>query len=178
MKFYLLTLFLAFSLSIKSYAETCTGIEACSNLYTQLSGKKVFLDKKITTDMTLAVSEADLTKENAKKAYNLFLNKNAVNLFGNQVIPSRNNEFLSAPIHLVTKDNMPQVFSPDGLINYVYISKKKTSNLVKPYIRRMLSKGGKSINKIVEYGENKIIVVSDKAGAAEKIMKAIMSLDE
>ena len=168
------------SFSINSYAETCEGLNACADLYTKLTGEKLTIDKNISDEMTLAYNDANLTKENAKAEFTMFLNKNVVSMLDNgRVMAMRDKEFLSAPIYVVTEENMPRLFNKDALVTFVYHATRETKKVVKARARAFLSKKKlKSRNNIVEFSHTKIISVSDTGEAATKIMKEIFKADK
>lgn len=167
--------------SVNSYAEKCEGFNACTELFTKLTGQKLKVSSLITDDMSLAAPDTDLTKENAKKEFPLFLNKNAVSLMGaDELFAHRNGEFLTAPIFVVSEGNVPMMINKDGLVTFVYHTKGETSKLADK-TRKMLSKKmlkPKSPSKIIEFKENKIIAVSDSYEKAEKVIREIIKLDK
>ncbi len=170
----------ALSFSINSYAETCEGFNACADLYTKLTGEKLSIDKNISDEMTLAYNDANLTKENAKTEFTMFLNKNAVDMQNKgYIFAMRDKEFLSAPIYVVTEENMPRLFNKDALVTFIYHATHDTKKIVTAKARAALSKKKtKSRNNIVEFSHTKIISVSDTGEAATKIMKEIFKADK
>jgi hypothetical protein len=146
----------------------------------KLTGEKLNIDKNISDEMTLAYNDANLTKENAKAEFVMFLNKNVMNLdTEGRVMAMRNNEFLSAPIYVVSAGNMPRVFNKDALLTFVYHTQHETKKVVTKKARVLLSKKKrKSRNNIVEFPHTKIIAVSDTGEAATKIMKEIFKADK
>ena len=169
---------LALSLfSLNAYSETCTGISGCTSLYEKLTGKTINTDKAISDEMTLTLNETTLTKENAAKEFAAFINMNAVTLEGSSLKAMRNGEYLTAPIYLVTVDNVPQMINKDGLVTMVYQATKPTQRLVTKNIRALLSKKkAKSRQGIAEYNSN-MISVSDTYEHAEKVIRAILKND-
>jgi hypothetical protein len=167
--------------SFNSYAEKCEGVNACTELYSKLTGKKLEVNSSITDEMTLAAPDTDLTKENAKAEFSMFLNKNAIILYSEkQLVPNRSGEFLTAPIHVISENNIPMMLNKDGLVTFVYHVQGDIGKLAKK-TRSMLSKkksSPKSINKILEYKENKIIVVCDTYEKADKIAREWIKLDK
>lgn len=176
-----LLLLITISFSINTYAETCEGFNACADLYTKLTGEKLTIDKNISDEMTLAYNDANLTKENAKTEFTMFLNKNAVDIQKKgYVFAMRDKEFLSAPIYVVTEENMPRLFNKDALVTFIYhATHDTTKKVVTAKARAALSKKKtKSRNNIVEFSHSKIISVSDTGEAATKIMKEIFKADK
>lgn len=169
-------LILFFSLS--AHAEKCEGIEACSALYTKLTGKKV-VTSDIKEDMTLSSPGTDLTAENAEKEYIRYLNLNVVQMLeGNRLIALRHGEFLTSPIYMIEKGIMPQMINKDGLVTLVFVSKNSPKKLISKKVRNQLSrKKTKSINNIVEFNDNNIITLSDTYEYASRIMTTIMKKD-
>lgn len=168
--------------SVSAYAEKCEGFNACADLYTKLTGKKLAIDTVISDEMTLAAPDADLTAENAESEFALFLNKNVVTFLkkDKRLIANRSGEFLGAPIYVVSQNNMPQMFSKEGLVTLVYHSKENPDRL-SGKVRGLLSKKmpkPKSLNKIVTYQETKIFIVSDTFEVAQKVMNQIFKLDK
>lgn len=181
MKRMILALFLGM-LSANSYAERCEGFNACAELYSKISGKKLSIDNSISDEMTLAVEDTNLTKENAEDEYALFLNKNVVSYYkkNHQLIAQRQGEFLTSPIYVVSQGNMPQMFSKEGLVTLVYHSKNDPDKF-SAKTRVMLSKKmpkPKSINKVIAYRETKIFVVSDTFEVAQKVMEQVFKMDK
>lgn len=179
-KLILATLLVMFS--VNSYAEKCEGFNACVELYTKLTGKKLTIDPVISDEMTLAAPDTDLTAETAEKEFHLFLNKNVVNYFTvqNKLISGRQGEFLTSPIYVVSQNNMPQMFSKEGLVTLVYHTKGDPDKLAGK-VRNMLSKKmprPKSVNKIVAYQNTKIFIVSDTFEVAQKVMNQIFKLEK
>lgn len=169
-------------LSANSYAERCEGFNACAELYSKLSGKKLSIDNTISDEMTLAVEDTDLTKENAESEYVLFLNKNVVNYYkkNHQLIAQRQGEFLASPVYVVSPGNMPQMFSKEGLVTLIYHSKNDPDKFAEK-TRGMLSKKmpkPKAVNKIITYRETKIFVVSDTFEVAQKVMEQVFKMDK
>lgn len=167
--------------SFNSYAEKCEGVNACTNLYSKLTGKKIEVSASITDEMTLAAPDADLTKENAKAEFSKFINKNVMSILDNtKLISHRMGEFLTSPIYVVSENNIPMMINKDGLVTFVYHSKGDTKKLADK-TRIMMSKkmpGPHSVNKIIEYKENKIIVVCDTYERADKIAREWIKLDK
>ena len=172
--------FITITFSFNLYAENCEGFNACAELYTKLTGEKLKIDKNISDEMSLAYNEANLTAENAKTEFPLFLNKNAVDYRSNGMVRAmRDGEFLSSPIYVVTKDNMPSLFSKEGLVTFVYHSMNDTKKVVTSKARSYLTKKkNKSRQNIVEFSHTKIITVSDNVEAATKIIKEIFKADK
>jgi hypothetical protein len=167
--------------SFNSYAEKCEGVNACSDLYSKLTGQKLSIDPTITDEMTLASPDVDLTKENAKVEFSKFINKNVMSILDKtKLISHRMGEFLTAPIYVVSENNIPMMINKDGLVTFVYHTKGNTKKLADK-TRIMMSKKmprPHSANKIVEYKENKIIVVSDTYEKADKIAREWIKLDK
>ncbi len=170
---------LALLVSFGASAEVCEGLTACTNLYTQLTGKKVKGDNYITPEMSLAVSSTTMESKNATNEFKSFLNKNAINLTSSgQILASRHGEFLTSPIYVVSPGNMPMMINKDGLVTMVYQAKKPTAKLITSKIRRLLSKKKtKSVNSIVEFKDTGIITASDTYEHASQIMTEIMKSD-
>lgn len=168
--------------SANAYAEKCEGFNACSELFSRLTGKKLSIDSTISDEMTMAVEDADLTKENAESEYALYLNKNVISYFkkNGQLISQRNGEFISAPIYIVSKGNMPQMFSKEGLVTLVYhsqIDPDKFSAKTRGMLSKKMPKP-KSVNKVIAYRESKIFVVSDTFEVAQKVMEQVFKMDK
>jgi len=170
---------LAMLISLGASAEVCEGLNACSELYTQLTGKSVKLDKTLTKETSIAVPSTTMESKNATGDFKTFLNKNAVDMTSTgQILPKRNGEFLTAPIYVVTPENMPMMINKDGLVTMVYQAKNPTTKLVTTKIRKLLSKKkSKSTNGIVEFKDTGIITASDTYEHASKIMTEIMKSD-
>ena len=161
--------------STNSYAEVCEGFNACTNLYTQLTGQKISIDKNISDETSLAVQNTDLTKENAKAEYQLFLNKNTIDFKNGKLNMMRNGEFLTAPIYIVSESNMPQMINKDGLVTLVYHAQKASAKSLSSKTRQLLSFSKvktKAHFSILEF-PTKIIAVSHTFEYATKIMKEI-----
>lgn len=175
MKF-LVTLIIFFSFPV--FAEKCEGLENCAALYTKFTGKTVDMSD-ISSNMSWAVKNADVTPENAEKEFTRFLALNAITkMENNKLLPMRHGEFMLAPIYLIEDGKMPQVFSGEGLVTLVYQSKKDTAKLVTTRIRKQMSfKKTKSLNNIVEFKASKVITVSDRYDFASKVMQMIMKAD-
>ncbi|MBY0414962.1 MAG: hypothetical protein K2Q18_12400 [Bdellovibrionales bacterium] len=166
-------------LPLSSFAEVCEGMNACTDLYRKLTGDKVVIDDKISDEMTLAVNGTDLTPQNARGEFPLFLNKNAVNFMGNKLTPVRNGEFLGSPIYVVSANNMPQMINKDGLMTMVYHAKNETKKLITPKLLGMLSKKKtKGLSRVVDFKASKIVIVSDTFEYATKIMNEIIKADK
>lgn len=167
--------------SVNSYAERCEGVNACVDLYSKLTDVKLTIDKNVTDEMTLAAPDADLTKENAKIEFSKFINKNVMSILNNKfLITQRMGDFLTAPIHVVSENNIPMMINKDGLVTFVYHAKGNTKKLADK-TRVMMSKkmaGSHAVNKIIEYNKNKIIVVSDTYEKADKIAREWIKLDK
>lgn len=169
---------LLFLFSINSYAETCKGIISCGQLYSKLTGSKLKYDKKITIDMTLAIEEIDLTKENAAKEFPRFLNLNGVYQQKSNLIAIRNGEFLKAPIYHVTKDNVPQMINKDGLVTFSYEGIKKVKDLLTADVQKHLTyRKGKSHSLLHKQPAANIIIVCETYENAEKMMRQILQND-
>jgi len=170
--------------SINAYAEKCEGVNACVELYTKLTGEHLNIDKVITDEMTLAAPDIDLTKENAKVEFSIFNNKNALHVYNvnksKMLIAKRNGEFLTAPIHIVSENNIPMMLNKDGPVTFVYHAKGNISNLAKKTVKLLSKKmpAAKSLNRIVEFQENNIILVSDTYEKADKIAREWIKLDK
>jgi len=169
--------------SFNSYAEKCEGVNACVDLYTKLTGEHLAIYKDVTDDMTLAIPDTDLTKDNAKVEFNKFANKNLIQITDiNKVktlIAKRSGDFLTAPIYIVSENNIPMMINKDGLVTFVYHSKGDTSKLSSK-TRTMLSKKkpANGRNSILEFMDNKIISVSDTYERADKIARVWIKLDK
>lgn len=166
--------------SFNAYAEKCEGVNACFDLYSKLTGKKLSIDKSITDEMTLAAPDTDLTKENAKVEFAKFCNKNVLSIKGKVLMAHRSGDFLTAPIHVVSENNIPMMINKDGLVTFVYHAKGNIEKLA-ARTRTMTSKKKpqpNSINKIVQFTENKIIAVSDTYEKTDKIAREWIKLDK
>lgn len=174
----LLSFTLLFSFALR--AEVCEGLNACSELYTQMTGQKLTMDKSISDDMSIAVPSTTMESKNATGEFTNFLNKNVINLLpGGKLQAMRHGEFLTVPIYVVSTGNMPMMINKDGLVTMVYQTQKVPTKLVSSKIRKMLSKKkAKSTNNIVEFNKNQIIAVSDTFEHATKIMTEIMKTDK
>jgi hypothetical protein len=180
MKLLILLTLLSF-FSMNAYAEKCEGINACSDLYSKLTGEQLEIDSTITDEMTLASPDVDLTKENVKAEFSLFVNKNVMSILdGKKLITHRMGDFLVAPIFVVSKNNIPMMINKDGLVTFVYHSKGATKRLSDKTRILMSKKMARphSENKIVEFKDNKIIVVSDTYEKADKIAREWIKLDK
>lgn len=175
----ILTLLCLFS--INAYAEKCEGINACADLYSKLTDKKLSIDPVITDEVTLAVPDVDLTKENANVEFEKFLNKNGgMTILDNTVVTKRVGEFLTAPVHVVSDNNIPMMLNKDGLVTFVYHTKGSTKRLADK-TRSMLSKkklAVKTFAKTIEFPKNKIMVVCDTYEKADKIVRLMIKLDK
>lgn len=166
--------------SFNSYAEKCEGINACVDLYTKLTGEKFTIEESISDDMSLAAPDTDLTAANAKLEFENFLNKNVVSVMAkNRLTAGRSGEFLTAPIYVVSAGNIPRMLNKDGLVTFVYHSKKDPSKIVNAKTRGLLTrKKNNSERRIVDYSKTKIIAVSDTFQNAERIITFIMKADQ
>lgn len=175
----ILTLLCLFS--INANAEKCEGINACADLYSKLTDKKLSIDPVITDEVTLAVPDVDLTKENAGVEFEIFLNKNGgMTILDHTVITKRVGDFLTAPIHVVSENNIPMMLNKDGLVTFVYHTKGATKRLADK-TRSMLSKKKLAANtfaKTIEFPKNKIIVVCDTYEKADKIVRLMIKSDK
>jgi hypothetical protein len=166
--------------STNSFAEVCEGINACTELYRKLTGDNIIADKDITDETTLAVVSTDLTAQNAKAEFQLYLNKNTIQLLGRRLDIMRNGDFLTSPIYIVSENNMPQMINKDGLVTLVYHAKRPTSKLLTSKVRNQLSftkVQTKSRFAILEF-PTKIIAIQHTFEYAEKMMKKIMKADQ
>ena len=167
--------------SVNSYAERCEGVNACVDLYSRLTNKKLSIDPAITDEVTLAVPDVDLTKENVNVEFEKFLNKNGgMTILANTVISKRAGDFLTAPIYVVSENNIPMKINKDGLVTFVYHTKGATKKLADK-TRIMLSKkklADKTFAKTIEFSTNKIIVVCDTYERADKIVRTMIKLDK
>jgi hypothetical protein len=170
----LITALLIFSSN--SFAEVCEGINACTELYTKLTGEKIIMDKDITDEMTLAAPTANFTSENAKAEYRLYLNKNAIALTGSKMDTMRNGDFLISPIYIVSENNMPQMINKDGLVTLVYHAKNSTKKLTKK-VSALSKKKMKGHPAILEFPTN-VIAVEDTFEYATRNMNAIIKADK
>ena len=179
----MLRAFIIFSLitfSFNSYAEKCEGLNACIELYTKLTGHKLIPGPSISDELSLAVSDVDLTETNADKEFKKFLNKNTISLNGDRMMVNRFGEFISAPVYVVSEGNIPRMMDAKGLVTLVYHaqgnSKKLASDAAKMSSKKMSKP--KSVNSVIDFGETKIISVSDSYEVAVKIVKQIMKKDK
>lgn len=172
-----------FLFSFNTYAEKCEGVNACVDLYSKLTGEHLAIDKDVTDEMTLAVPDTDLTKENAKIEFSKYANKNVMHVMNiNKVktlLSKRSGDFLTAPIYIVSENNIPMMINKDGPVTFVYHSKSNTSKLASK-TRTMLGKKkpAKGRNSIIEFMDNKIIVVSDTYEKADKIAREWIKSDK
>lgn len=166
--------------SSHSYAKKCEGINACSDLYTELTGERFIIDNSIDDEMSLGAPDADLNAINARVEFLNFINKNVVSIVQkNRLVAARNGEFLTAPIYIVSDGNIPRMINKDGLVTLVYHSKKATSKLVSSKTRALLTrKKNNTERRIIDYSKTKIIAVSDTFENAERIMILIMKSDK
>lgn len=173
------SLFISLFLSMSLKAEVCEGIKSCSELYTKITGEKLQSEKSINKSMSISATGTDLNKSNVKKEFERYVNQNAVSFSNKRLLSVRNGEYLTAPIYLVSLGNMPMMINKDGPVTLVYQSTKETKKLVNSNVKKMLSKKkSKSQNKIVEFPNTNLIVVSDTYEYASKTMKEIMLADK
>lgn len=166
--------------SFNSYAEKCEGIHACAELYTKLTGDKVTVDTSVTDEMSLAVSGVELTAENAKNKFEIFLNKNVVALTAKkQLVAGRKGDFLTAPVYVVSEGNIPRMINKDGPVTFVYQAKNETKKLINNKTRGLLSRKKGSFETMINtFDKTKIIAVSDKDENASRIITFIMKSDK
>lgn len=166
--------------SINLHAKKCEGMNACIDLYTEITGEKFIIDESVNDEMSLAAPDTDLNAQNAKIEFLNFLNKNVVSIMlKKNLVAARNGEFLTAPIYVVSDGNIPRMINKDGLVTLVYHSRKETSKLVSAKTRGLLTrKKNNSERRIVDYSKTKIIAVSDTFENAERIMMLIMKSDK
>lgn len=175
---YLTLVSLLFLFSSNSYAETCKGIINCGQLYSKLTGTKFKYDKKISKNMSLALEEIDLTKENAVKEFPRFLNLNGVYQQKNNLISIRNGDFLTAPIYIVTKNNIPQMINKDGLVTFSYEGSKKVKDLLTADVQKHLTyRKGKSHSLLHKQPATNIIIICETYEHAEKMIRQILEND-
>jgi hypothetical protein len=176
-----LTLSFLFAIFFTSaHAEVCEGLNACNELYTKLSKNQLTMDKTISDEVTMAVQGTDLTAENYKTEYPLYLSKNTISLSGKTLKNMRNGEFLTSPIYIVSENNMPQMINKDGLVTLVYHAKKSPKKLLTSKVTKMISfsrPNPKAHYSILEF-PTKVIAVSHTFEYATKMMKEIMKADE
>lgn len=171
---FLVMLVMAFSLQ----AEVCEGLHRCSLEFSLLENAEVEFEKKLNRDViSLSVNETILTKETSLAEFKKYLAFNLLEM--NEYRPKkfvikslRDDKFMRAPFYVVTPGNIPPMFSKEGPVTLLYVSKKKLKDLRTWRINRLLKE-----SKIIENEEYSFFTISDTYEKASDAMERLMKED-